>query len=180
MKSQYKCKECDFICGQKSSFYRHIAKVHEQKKQSNLYFNCNTCGNGYTSKQGLEDHILLDHERKIPLQCAKCEFNCNNKKQMTTHIESVHEGRILAYECFICNAKFSRSANLKLHVSSAHEVKNPHKCTLCEDSFSLEQYLVAHIGIVHENKKAYNCYLCNFKFLDKIELNGHIATAHEG
>ena len=50
-----KCKNCKFVCRAMATLNRHIATVHSLA--TNLDFNCNICGQGYSSQLGKDYYI---------------------------------------------------------------------------------------------------------------------------
>ena len=77
-----------------------VMPVHEGTKP----FKCDTCDAGFTSKQGLEGHVV-----------------------------SIHGGT-KSFKCTICDAIFAPNTHLSGHMASIHEGKKPFKCNICDAS----------------------------------------------
>ena len=138
------CDFCQMRFGASNTLYKHVATVHERKKTLSLYENCQICGNGYTSKQALKEHVLKDHKKEIPL---------------------LHD----TFKCKICGLKFSLEDDLNKHISKYHEDSH---CKICDLKFSLKADLNKHISQFHEDIQF--CPICYSNFEGLGELNQHI------
>ena len=70
--------------------------------------------------------------------------------------------------CGICGKTFSKTRNLKNHISTVHEGMKNHKCETCGKAFCSKQYLYLHIGSVHEGIKNHKC---DFNRIENIDCN---------
>ena len=89
------------------------------------------------------------------------------------HISSVLEERN-AYQCKICDRKFSTTFNLKRHSSKSHGLQ----CNNCDKNFTIEKHLKEHISIVHEEKNIFPCKICDRKFSTQFNLKRHSSKLH--
>ena len=78
-----------------------------------------------------------------------CNYCCSPKSSMKIHMTSVHENK-KPHKCLICDYNYSRKGDLKQHVESIHENKKPHKCSICEKMFSRMYRLSSHLKSIHE------------------------------
>jgi uncharacterized Zn-finger protein len=83
-------------------------------------------------------------------------------------------------KCSICDASFTRKANLNLHIASVHEgKKQSFICSICDSSFTQSKNLRAHVATVHEGRKTRKCSICNKRFAYSRDLKRHIARIHK-
>ena len=68
--------------------YLKKLEFHEGKKP----FNCELCGNCFTSKQKLNQNVTSIHERKMPFNFEICGNSFVSKQTMKFHVSSIHEG----------------------------------------------------------------------------------------
>ena len=68
---------------------------------------------------------------------------------------------IYPYQCATCNAEFKEKKDLDEHVSNVHDGKNPLKCDLCESTFARINELNRHRNSVHRNTAPHRCESCN-------------------
>ena len=66
---------------------------------------------------------------------------------------------------------FKRKQNLKEHIQSVDERKEPFKCNTCGRSFAQKSDLNRHVSSVHEGKKPYQCNICCTSFAQKASLS---------
>ena len=60
MRERFICEICDDNFGQKGNLQRHLATVHEGKKQ----FKCSICNKNFEQKRDLNKHVATVHEGK--------------------------------------------------------------------------------------------------------------------
>ena len=62
------------------------------------------------------------HEGKRPYKCEAplCGFSFTQKRKLTRHTASVHEGK-KDHKCRLCGAEFAEKGNLKIHLARIHE-----------------------------------------------------------
>ena len=105
---------------------------------------CSECSSSFPTKNNLNRHISMDHERK--------------KK----HIASVQE-RKKPFNCEICDYSCTQKTDMTQHVSSVHEKKKPFKCDIYNYSCFLKHDIKKHLESVHEEKKSFKCDIQNEK-----------------
>ena len=52
-------------------------------------------------------------------ECNQCDHRASRKGDLTTHIQSVHEG--VKYDCNQCDYKAAQQGSLTHHIQSVHE-----------------------------------------------------------
>ncbi|KAK0389150.1 hypothetical protein NLU13_2725 [Sarocladium strictum] len=169
----FQCSEpgCDAGFDTKASLRRHRDKEHGE-----LRFWCAECGSqdggtggehrvGFTTEAMLLVHMKQEHQN-----CLFCDFKSSSKWAMEEHVEVHHSGRTVEERKTVlcphegCNKSFTKKANLKTHIRSAHEgfryvcgeaqVSGPDFSTWtgdqgCGDKFSSKARLEDHIRFKH-------------------------------
>ena len=69
--------------------------------------------------------------------------------------------------CPICCNQFATKNYLTTHVETVHEGKTPYKCSTCHKSFKQNGTMSRHIKAVHERKKLFQCDVCSAYFFRK-------------
>ena len=73
--------------------------------------------------------------------CDQCESKFTQKKNLITHIQSIHEG--VKYACNHCDQQFAQQSSLTSHIRSKHEgVK--YACNHCDQQFAQRSGLYYH------------------------------------
>ena len=122
-KYKIRCQDCEFVCRAQTTMNEHNATVHLDA--SKLTFDCNICDQEYSSQLRLDKHVLKEHDGKNHFECGKCDFKCNKKEELLTHLE-IHKGR-KPFHCTVCEDSFSKQRHLRKHFKTIHEGKNPNK-----------------------------------------------------
>ena len=81
--------KCVLDCQKVFDNQRHIATVHEGKKQ----FKCSICDKSYGRNDVLKDHISSVHDGIKPHKCTICEKAFSRKDKLARHMKQVHENR---------------------------------------------------------------------------------------
>ena len=74
-------------------------------------------------------------------QCTMCEYNTQNRTNLTNHIEKNHMDQ--SYLCPKCNKEFKSRHALKLHIQRIHD-DEPH-CYVCSNIFPSRRALKTHM-----------------------------------
>ena len=75
-------------------------------------------------------------------QCTMCEYNAQNKTNLTNHIEKNHLDQ--SYHCPKCNKELKSRHALKLHIQRIHD-DEPQNCHICAIMFPSRKVLKAHM-----------------------------------
>ena len=191
----FKCSICDYGSTKKKNLKRHISTVHEGQKP----FRCTICNEHFNQCESMKLHVASVHNshivtayaypegnRKKKYKCSNCDANFTQSESLKKHEYEVHklitQGICVpdGKKCPICNKAFSNRSILKLHITSVHERKTPHKCIHCSASFAQKQQMEEHVSDVHEKNKPLQCSMCDARFSGKnIEnLKKHITSVH--
>ncbi len=125
-------------------------------------------------------HRFASTERDIPLQAPK---DINEKSSSTAGcsdraLARAGEKKSTIVQCEICQATFSKRANLVRHTKTVHNNVKPFGCATCGSRFGLKADLHRHVRNIHE-KRAFCCRACGRSYAEQEELDFHYRVAHE-
>ena len=69
------------------------------------------------------------------ISCEKCDFECEDKRELTRHTENSHTYSSGKFECQICDYNCVKEGDLKQHLRTNH---NQFKCDLCDVSLKTD------------------------------------------
>ena len=170
--------------------------VFEKAKfEKTLPYKCILCDNTnvlyFNEIDELKEHINAVHrteplntnvhegEAEKRFKCSLCESRFSKTNDLRRHISSVHEGKRL-YQCDKCEKSFKESGHLKSHIRRIHEGLKPHQCTFCDKKFADKKNYTRHIISVHDVKMPHKCNFCDTTFTLYTNLRKHIKIVHEG
>ena len=81
---------------------------------------CPVCKHKFNRRFGLKNHVEKVHLGHKRFKCDECDYISAEKRELTIHQTSKHKPHLRLFQCDICNKKFSKSGNLKAHVSIVH------------------------------------------------------------
>jgi KRAB domain-containing zinc finger protein len=178
----YSCDLCNFSTNRKKNLERHILAVHLKTRKFNCSFvNCNSA---YTTKAGLNLHVIRDHEENSPFKCEKClrKFSCasflkHHLQVLSCRPRPTRANKTLIEKCLSCpHCPFQTAYqfSLKQHINLIHLKKRRlWKCEHCENvDFSSKKSLNNHLFTIH-NMLHVRCSDCNQAFWSELELENH-------
>ena len=80
-------------------------KKEQSMKAKQSSYNCEICGNKYSTKYILKKHVWNVHEDRKTHQCQNCENSFKTASGLEYHIKVVHHGGKENY-CAICDIEF--------------------------------------------------------------------------
>ncbi|KAJ8956118.1 hypothetical protein NQ318_016572, partial [Aromia moschata] len=151
--SQNFCKNCN---KRVKSLRQHIHKYH-------------------TLTQLVEGPVVED------LRCEYCDRKYSfsttafsQSSSLNTHMRQ-HTGR--PEVCELCDKRFCRKAELKLHLSK-HRGEKPFLCTECGKAFAQKSHLTEHMA-GHGEARPFQCSYCQKAFKKNLLLKEHVKL-HQG
>ena len=90
---------------------------------SNLYMNssikyvCNQCDKLFTQQSNLTTHIQSKHEG-VKYACNQCDYKATTQGSLKIHVQAIHEG--VKYACSQCDYQAKRQRYLKTHIIRKH------------------------------------------------------------
>ncbi|XP_065371061.1 LOW QUALITY PROTEIN: zinc finger protein 568-like [Calliphora vicina] len=180
---KYPCNLCPRSYGRKDSLRKHVRRKHlnkpskeetptkktkPQKPKDKERFLCTYCGQSYSSKCGLESHVLT-HTGERPFSCEICSKTFKRLKDLQLH-RVIHSDE-KPHQCSECGKAFKRVDKLKIHMR-VHSELRPYKCNECEKTFKYPSVLRTHMHI-HTGQTPFACKTCGEAFSLRTSLNNH-------
>ncbi|CEF71124.1 Zinc finger protein GLIS2 [Strongyloides ratti] len=135
------------------------------------------------NKEALYYHILQFHFKHIKKCTWKgCQINPYFKAISNFAEHAASHIKYKRFQCIICQAGYSRHADLKIHIHRNHSARYRIKCCLkrCNHYFTTVEASLKHLYTYHFPVKQWICpvYGCGRSFFDKGSANQHIKTNH--
>lgn len=134
------------------------------------------------------DFVQLEDEYKVPLQtinfypdnrCPVCAKIFKNQRDITLHIERIHEGR-KDYECDLCAYRSYKKFDMALHHRNVHTTGGPSDqkvlCQKCGRTMRIKSDLNRHIQKHHLQVKRFVCDVCDFESFERASMLVHQKT----
>lgn len=134
-------------------------------------FICDVCGNTYTQKHRLMDHMRRHNPEKL-FACEFCDKRFAVPEGLRRHV--LTHGGLKPFKCHFCNRCFYTPSARKAH-EKVHNGHKPYKCKICSYSFAYSSSLTKH-KLIHENKKLYRCEYCDKDFRLQHHMKQHEET----
>lgn len=152
-----------------SSLNVHIQLVHE--KFVSGFFVCDLCGNHYSTKISLVNHIKYAHTKRNPIKCRHCPEMFPNVGSRRYHEVRIHTQNY-KHICSICGLKCFSLQNLKDHFSTHTGEKN-FQCNICDKKFKRRTVLRNHL-VTHTDARPFSCSICQSSFKTPKYLKSHM------
>merc|ERR1712000_581819 len=149
--------------------------MSQSSSSSSRKFTCDKCNKNFANKRNLQTHINSIH-LKVKFSCEFCDYQSTEKGHLKTHINTVHL-KLKPFQCDECDQSFGYSSALKTHVDSVHKKIRFH-CSFdgCDKSFLSKSQFSKHLKL-HEGQVNL-CDLCGKTFTTKQHLNNHEKQVH--
>jgi len=130
------CDVCGKTCSNSNSLYVHQKWAHFKPK-----YECEICKRRMVTQENLDQHILLQHERRESFMCEECGKSFTENHRLKQHMMT-HTGD-RPYECHICGKAFARRTAYRQHLL-IHTGKRPYICDICGKAFTQKPGLICH------------------------------------
>ncbi|XP_050046223.1 histone-lysine N-methyltransferase PRDM7-like isoform X1 [Dermacentor andersoni] len=153
-RAAFNCVTCGYSCSSKWQLDRHRETTHpsteydemdDQSGKSEKSFSCDVCCKGFTTRVGLDRHIVTHVTRK-PFKCEECTERFTQAVCLTRH-RKIHTGELM-YKCFECGRQFSMVSHFKSHVLS-HSASKSYFCRVCKRAFTRKCHCIRHELTMH-------------------------------
>lgn len=165
----------------KASLTQHIKKDHVDI----LPFGCSLCDNSYKEREGLKNHIEIDHKsyNDWKYACKTCGCKFPVKKYQIRHEKLHNDPHALKCKFEGCLKLCMTQRDLNKHLRDNHNQDTKYKCNIgeCTKDFIFESQLKEHQASLH--KVGDIKYKCNFEgctkqYAKKSRLDRHQASKH--
>nr|XP_006821056.1 PREDICTED: zinc finger protein 99-like [Saccoglossus kowalevskii] len=118
--------------------------------------------------------------------CMLCERKFSHKKNLKSHMDTVHSRRVQRYECEHCDRKYTEKKYLRKHNYRTHckqvcthcnkEYVNLRQLPLCREIDGIKQYQCDECDLYFEpqKKSPFTCEHCWKSVGDKTDLQAHL------
>ncbi|XP_029035221.2 zinc finger protein 1 homolog isoform X5 [Osmia bicornis bicornis] len=130
------CDVCGKTCSNSNSLYVHQKWAHFKPK-----YECAICKRRMVTQENLDQHILLQHERRESFVCEECGKSFSENHRLKQHMMT-HTGD-RPYDCHICGKAFARRTAYRQHLL-IHTGKRPYICDICGKTFTQKPGLICH------------------------------------
>ncbi|XP_055488522.1 zinc finger protein 462 isoform X2 [Leucoraja erinacea] len=150
-KKLYKCKDCPFFTGFRSTFSMHVEGSHTAPPvEGPKDLRCPLCLYHTKYKSSMIDHIVLHREeRVVPIEV------CRSK--LSRHLRGI------VFRCDKCTFTSSSDETLQQHMEKHKEMK-PYKCQLCYYESRIKEDLENHLQEEHK-------VIRNFELVGRVNLD---------
>lgn len=160
---RFKCHQCEFTSGYKSTF-----EIHMRKHTGVKPFQCDYCSKYFASAQSLRYHMST-HKDVFPFRCTGCVRGFSQQREKDEHEKRCSNRR---YECYICKQMTTNiKSRLKMHMLT-HIGRKPYRCNDCSKSGE-KLYRIRAIRNNKKKKQSIYCIACLLKFLKKRQQRDH-------
>ena len=161
------CDTCTFETKDQSELQSHMMSTHGKEVGDNKTFMCFICGKGYSSKLGLNHHLMRHAEGgppQFPCPYRGCDSVLHSRGALGNHVKRVHlkptakqtvidESKQVFYCDYPrCDRSFRESKHLRVH-RMTHTDEKPLKCHLCEYSCRQRNSMNWHMKSKHGLEK---------------------------
>ncbi|GAB0091511.1 hypothetical protein DMENIID0001_063630 [Sergentomyia squamirostris] len=158
------CPHCNHTSKQFSNMKKHI-RTHSSHKN----FECALCGNRYSDKYALRDHLIMKHVRiKKPAEvCPQCGKGFKLRKGLLVHIRTQHTFKE-KYSCSICGKIYASKNSVELHLRIHKSEPGEHVCPKCGKVFDRRDLMLQHHRYSHLAPKRFICEWesCTFRCIN--------------
>ena len=129
--------------------------VHENRVGAQFACQFPGCTRSYTTKSGLEHHVILKHThgtyREKGWDCPHCCRSFERESAMTQHLR-LHEPGASPFVCPCCQGFFPGRDTIRLHLAAAHKISAedlPITCPHCLQQGSQNTFTSVREFVVH-------------------------------
>ena len=124
---QFLCTDCEALCDSLEAIANHMNRDHKKRSDQweNKKYKCEQCIVPFSFKSTWLTHMQRKHGTHFAFKCNYCDFKCNRKAQVTSHVEEAHKltaspGVRQGFKCRICGVIFLTKEPLISHIKTIH------------------------------------------------------------
>jgi len=110
------CSQCGLVIGSKHLLTKHMKIVHSMIRK----FECTYCGYITEALHHFKRHVDSQHYN-VKFPCDRCDSSFASRDHLNRHIKIVHD-KIRAYQCDDCPFAAKRNGQLKKHKEMHHTI----------------------------------------------------------
>lgn len=183
----YRCPECNRTFNRMYHLKRHI-QIHDNPQSildsvvPDTNEVCKICGEKFTKRHYLRDHIAKAHMSPRQYKCDVCGGEFKTEHILKQHQQKMHGENAKKYKCELCDEIFCKMSDLSNHKHEKHP--KPYICEKCGNCFARKTNLTEHMkkhDKPRDARKMFHCPVegCNSSFTRKSNLQTHIDTIHK-
>ncbi|XP_038220384.1 PR domain zinc finger protein 5-like isoform X2 [Zerene cesonia] len=183
--------------------FRHRMECNSHYIKTHMRVICDYCGNGFTSKKRLINHIgsrhtehrckicdklytsldtlkrhnLSAHVKSVSEEtyCVECNMHFNNEYLFKRHLLTSTKHRQKRFPCPECDKVYHKRTTLNNHYNHVHLQKTKNYCELCDRTNRiLQNHMRTHTG-----ERPFHCDFCTASFTQKNALVSHTRAIHK-
>lgn len=164
-KSKLLCPLCTSTFGRRCELKRHIAEVHTLAGARRFVCKHPNCTKSFTRKDALAKHEIVKHQGKRRFQCDTCGEKFTSRYDLRRHKVRVHSNVKKRFTCEFCSAGFSQKSQLTMHKGRVHVLsetppQTPVSITLdptTESCSSFDSLAAVAVAIKQEEENRARC-----------------------
>ena len=124
---QFLCTDCEALCDSLEAIANHMNRDHKKRSDQweNKKYKCEQCIVPFSFKSTWLTHMQRKHGTHFAFKCNYCDYKCNRKAQVTSHVEEAHKltaspGVRQGFKCRICGVIFLTKEPLISHIKTIH------------------------------------------------------------
>ena len=194
------CPHCDKDLCDSNKKQKHVHYAHGGGRME-----CTSCNQTFSSKQALDYHKSVSHEKVVPLKCEECSASFTTKVSLADHKKFLHS-TVSKITCMFCKKQFKRKKDANFHYTNMHQIdrKDHYKntwnawedrerfqCSICDCHYKYKKDLSKHQKINHtlnnqetnksslESPDKFKCDLCDRWYTNQKSVYEHVRNMHE-
>ncbi|KAK2185357.1 hypothetical protein NP493_239g05012 [Ridgeia piscesae] len=182
--NQFYCDHCGLETHSKFDLQSHMMATHGKEVGEFKDYLCFVCGKGYSSRTGLNNHLLMHSEDGPPkFICPHpgCVARLHSKGALKNHVRRLHLKIQPRWQCPHdgCSRRFDTTSALRAH-QVVHSDDRPLACDFpgCDKSFRESKHLRVH-RMQHTDERPLKCHLCDYSCRQRNSMNWHMKSKHQ-
>ena len=147
----YDCEVCKEVFLIVKNRTKHMLQYHPEEYQQKNENTCHICGLQSKSAEGLKNHKLRAHPKKVEVhRCQPCKKTFNSKSKYDAHVKQSHS----PVNCDICHKQMSCDYLMRKHRVTVHGIEDgAFFCPICPRKkvvFFSDKLLKMHMKNKHD------------------------------